>query len=143
MMMIVMMFTQKAEFDIASKTVSLLYFHALTLAALPWMPLSTIFVVVFFQLSFRFDKQFLIYNESKPKRPWKAQVRGTQPGTQLSPLPRYKVIDKDYENTTVSPSPSGHGRRRSGGENTAAATPQSGLPAKQRLTTLIVSATPP
>ena len=44
--------TQKSEFDVATKTVSLLYFHALTLAALPWVPLSTLFVVCFFILRY-------------------------------------------------------------------------------------------
>lgn len=68
---------QKTEFDIATKTVSLLYFHALTLATLPWAPLTTIFVVLFFQLSFKFDKAFLFNYEAKPARPWKAQDAGS------------------------------------------------------------------
>jgi hypothetical protein len=67
---------QRAEFDIATKTVSLLYFHALTLATMPWAPLTTLTVVIFFQLSFKFDKAFLFKYEAKPARPWKAQDAG-------------------------------------------------------------------
>ena len=41
----------QSEIDVATKTVSLLYLHTLTLAALPWVPISTL-VVCFFILTY-------------------------------------------------------------------------------------------
>uniref|UniRef100_A0A7S1UGG4 TMC domain-containing protein n=1 Tax=Phaeomonas parva TaxID=124430 RepID=A0A7S1UGG4_9STRA len=64
------------EFQLATRFVGLLYFQGLVLVAFPYVPLTTFFVVIFFILSFKFEKYYVINFNAKPKRPWKAEDAG-------------------------------------------------------------------
>ena len=66
----------KSEFDVAGKTVSLLYFQGVIFATLPWLPLTTPIILFLFYINFKFDYFFLHHYEKKPEKPWKAQDSG-------------------------------------------------------------------
>jgi len=66
----------KSEFDVAGKTVSLLYFQGVIFATLPWLPLTTPIILLLFYINFKFDNFFLHHYEKKPEKPWKAQDSG-------------------------------------------------------------------
>ncbi|CAM9288208.1 unnamed protein product, partial [Discosporangium mesarthrocarpum] len=55
----------KPEFEVAKRMVSLLYFQALILAAFPFFPMGTVFIVLFLYLSFKFEKMLLMTYQVK------------------------------------------------------------------------------
>ena len=67
---------KKSEFDLSTKMVSLLYFHALVVAAQTWCPATTIFATMMIDLNFRFARFDLLAFTTKPKKPFKAQDAG-------------------------------------------------------------------
>jgi len=68
---------KRAEFNVSSMMVNLLYFQQLAMVTFPYFPYSVFFVLVFILINFKFDKWRLQRFMQKPLKPWSAKDSGS------------------------------------------------------------------
>ena len=67
---------KKSEFNVALKTISLLYFIQLCLFSVPLLPVGAIFIPVLLWINFKWERLILVLAQSKPKKAWRAKDAG-------------------------------------------------------------------
>lgn len=65
-----------SEFNVALKTISLLYFMQLCLLSLPFLPFNGVLIPVLLLINFRCEKWVLFWAQSKPRKNWSATDAG-------------------------------------------------------------------